>query len=391
MQENILCICDNNSINKLKENEKIKCEICHYYQHISCISPSNKSQPYICPICQFKHFDPYLRVKYHFLIPQIIQKIFTKKMILKFNLNDSIFHMFFPENNDILLLRCLKLTEEGFSLEWPDKIRIFINDHQKEIYSVDKNNDVFKRQINEEIPFILNKHLTNNNNFFNNNMKYAFDYFKLNEENIIKIIFNSIENSNDKYIITLDFINMIDDVDKIIKNIKVINDINELKRLIKPNRDILEYILFVDLITKIDIIDYPARGWKCNHFQCFDLKIYLNMQKKTRRFCCPICNKKIGKVYIDGLMKKIIDKYSSKYEGVEINDNYEIVELFNKNIKNEIKEDKIDNSINLLNDDDDNEELIIYDDESSSEYKINKNNKFQNKSTNASSSFSIFK
>ena len=77
--------------------------------------------------------------------------------------------------------------------------------------------------------FKLNKNLKSNNNCFNDKMRYAFNYFKLNEENIIKIIFNSNENSNDKYIVTLDFINMIDNVDNIIKNIKDINDINELK------------------------------------------------------------------------------------------------------------------------------------------------------------------
>ena len=391
MQENILCICDNNSIKDIKGNETIKCSLCNYYQHITCISPSNKSKPYICPLCQFSLFDPYLKVKYHFLIPQIIKKIFTKTIVLKFNLNDAIFHMFFPENNDILLLRCLKLTEEGFSIEWPDKISIFINECQKEIYSVDKNNDVYKRQINEEIPFKLNKNFKNNNMFFNGSMRYAFNYFKLNEENIIKIKFKSIENNNDKYIITLDFINMIDDVDKIIKNIKVINDINELKRLIKPNKNILEYIQFVDLITRIEIIEFPARGWKCNHFQCFDLKIYLNMQKKNRRFCCPICNKKIGEVYIDGLMKNIIEKYANKYEGVQINDNYEIIEYFNQNIKNEKKENKEDISINLLNDDDESDEIISNDDELDSEYNYNTSNKCQNKSTNASSNYSIFK
>ena len=90
-------------------------------------------------------------------------------------------------------------------------------------------------------------------------------------------------------------------------------------------------------------------------------------------------------------MKNIIEKYANKYEGVQINDNYEIIEYFNQNIKNEKKENKEDISINLLNDDDESDEIISNDDELDSEYNYNTSNKFQNKSTNASSNHSIFK
>ncbi len=93
------------------------------------------------------------------------------------------------------------------------------------------------------------------------------------------IKFNSSEESSDKYIITLDYINMIEDANKIIKDIKTIKDINELKKLINPNEIVLEQFLFIDTITKSDIIKTPSRGWKCNHLECFDLKIILDLSK----------------------------------------------------------------------------------------------------------------
>ena len=404
MQNKVLCICGNEPINSIKWGQtqsNIKCEICNFYQHIDCISPSNNETPYICPFCQFTLFDPFIRIKYHFFIPQIIQhSLSTKNIFLKFNLDDNIFNMFLHEENDMLLLRCLKINEEGFCIEWPNKINIYINNHEKEIYSVDKANDTFKRQINEEIPFKLNKNLKCKNPF-NEKMRYAFDYLKLNEENIINIKFNSTEKSSDKYIITLDYINMIDDVNEIIKDIKIIKDINELKKLIKTNEILLEEILFIDPISKSDIIIIPSRGWKCNHLECFDLKVFLEMQKKTRRFCCPICNKKVGQIYIDGLMKDIIEKYNENYEGIQINGNYEIVKLIEKSKTNNNKKDKneiknYDLSINSNDseehdDDDEYEDDIDEDDSYSEDLNEKYRNRFKFKSTNESSNFSYFK
>ena len=386
MQNKVLCICGNEPINSIKWGQtqsNIKCEICNFYQHIDCISPSNNETPYICPFCQFTLFDPFIRIKYHFFIPQIIQhSLSTKNIFLKFNLDDNIFNMFLHEENDMLLLRCLKINEEGFCIEWPNKINIYINNHEKEIYSVDKANDTFKRQINEEIPFKLNKNLKCKNPF-NEKMRYAFDYFKLNEENTIKIKFNSVD-LKDKYIISLDYINIRENTDEIIKYIKIINDKNQLKEIINLNEFLLEDILFIDPISKSDLIKNPSRGWKCNHLECFDLKIFLEMQKKTRRFCCPICNKKIGEIYIDGVMKDIIEKNYDKYDGIQMNGNYDIIKFIEKNKKNNIVKSNKNyiNKNSFIDLNDDNEEN--YSDDDSYKFNINLNNKYKIKSLNGS-------
>ncbi len=400
MSKEIFCICGNIPLNNIvwrDKQDKILCSKCNFYQHVECVYPSNLSIPYICPLCQFSIFDPFINVKYHFLIPKIINNKNIENLTCLFNLNDDVFNMNLPDENDVLILRCLKFTTEGFTLEWPDKIIIYINDNVNPVYKVDKDHDSFKRQINEEIPFKLNKNLKCKNPF-NEKMRYAFDYLKLNEENIINIKFNSTEKSSDKYIITLDYINMIDDVNEIIKDIKIIKDKNELRSLIKPNEILLEQILFIDPITKSDIINIPSRGWKCNHLECFDLKVFLEMQKKTRRFCCPICNKKVGLIYIDGLMKEIIEKYNEKYEGIQINGNYEIIKFVEKSKKKNNKEVKNDNnnydlSININDseehddEDDDNEEDDSYNDHFDKKFR----NKYKFKSINESSNFSYFK
>ncbi|KAJ3438076.1 zinc finger miz domain-containing protein [Anaeramoeba flamelloides] len=56
--------------------------------------------------------------------------------------------------------------------------------------------------------------------------------------------------------------------------------------------------------TKIKI---PTRSKKCFHLQCFDLCSFLLNAEKTKKWCCPICNKqaKLEDLYIDGYLKKI--------------------------------------------------------------------------------------
>ena len=129
------------------------------------------------------------------------------------------------------------------------------------------------------------------------------------------------------------------------------------------------------------------------------------MQKNTRRYCCPICNKKVGKIYIDGIMKDIIEKNSNQYEGVLINGNYEIVKFIEKNIKVEVlndfksKKNSNDNnnkdndfSIHLIDDEEENfEENSSEEEESYSYFNGKSKNNIKFKSTNNSSFYSNFK
>ena len=359
MSKEIFCICGNIPLNNIvwrDKQDKILCSKCNFYQHVECVYPSNLSIPYICPLCQFSIFDPFINVKYHFLIPKIINNKNIENLTCLFNLNDDVFNMNLPDENDVLILRCLKFTTEGFTLEWPDKIIIYINDNVNPVYKVDKNHDSFKRQINEEIPFKIIKE-SNITYPFNEQIEYAFDYFKINSENKIHIVFDKKVKNYNNYFITLDYAKIIKDTNDIIKNIRITNDKNELKSLLKIKKDesIKEKILFIDQLSNIDTIKLPARGWKCIHFSCFDVKKFLELQKITRRFCCPICNKKVGQLYIDGVMKELIENYSKDFNGLIINENYDIIGYIRKKKKiHKEKKDKIE-FIDLNENDNENE------------------------------------
>ena len=336
----INCPCGKGNLNiifyMIEKDKLIKCENCNFYQHKNCINPLNKSYPYLCPICQLSLFDPYLKIKFHFEIPSIIINKTQGNFSYKFNIKDEIFNMNPPFKGDFLVLRCLKLTEDGFCIEWPDKIELYLNKNEKMIYSVNQKGDKFKRQINEQItfPFFNGQSKENHFNRFPGKVN---DFFNLNGENEIRIKFKSGEDNYNKYIISLDYIHYNNNINDIIKDVKFIENKEELKNLTKNKSDIMEEkIEFIDPISGTDIIEIPARGWKCNHLSCFDLKNYFLMQNESSRFCCPLCNKKVGQIYIDGNILKIIENYKDTYHAIQINYDYDIIQLFvkKKNIEN---------------------------------------------------------
>lgn len=46
----------------------------------------------------------------------------------------------------------------------------------------------------------------------------------------------------------------------------------------------------------------PCRASTCNHFQCFDASLFLQMNEKKPQWMCPVCNKPAvyDKLVIDG-------------------------------------------------------------------------------------------
>ena len=356
MEEIILnCICNDIILHNHSYIDKeniIKCSNCEFYQHKNCISPMDESEIYICPICQFTLYDPFLRIKYHFLIPEIIRNNEYGLMTYKFNLKNDIFNMDPPDKKCFLILRCLKLSKDSFCLEWPDKIDLYINNNEKKIYSVNQTFDKFNKVINEQITFpIFNneKKITHFTKYIGN----AFDFFKLNEENEIKINFIKPEKKNyNKYIITLDYVQYINNIDDIMKEVKFIDDTNELIKLTKSYNIIGEKINFLDPISKKNIIEVPARGIKCEHIPCFDLKNFFIKQNENLEISCPICKKRVGLIYIDGFILQLIESFKENYNAVQMNGKYEIIMLIGKEkyLNNNNNENNKSNDVIYLDD-----------------------------------------
>jgi hypothetical protein len=72
-------------------------------------------------------------------------------------------------------------------------------------------------------------------------------------------------------------------------------------------------------------MEVPSRGMSCAHVQCFDLSSYLELNKITLHFKCPVCNERVthDKLIIDPYFKQILadPKVTSNPDLDEVNVN----------------------------------------------------------------------
>jgi len=69
----------------------------------------------------------------------------------------------------------------------------------------------------------------------------------------------------------------------------------------------------LDIIGRTKIT-YPCRSTYCTHINVFDLKIWLTINEKEKKWTCPICNKRIQlqNLYIDGYFKEIFESITQE-------------------------------------------------------------------------------
>ncbi|ODQ54451.1 hypothetical protein SAICODRAFT_210539 [Saitoella complicata NRRL Y-17804] len=70
-------------------------------------------------------------------------------------------------------------------------------------------------------------------------------------------------------------------------------------------------------------INLPCRGLACEHLQCFDGEIFLQLNEQTPTWQCPICERPIQSIEdiaVDGYFQDILNKVSSSIESVLVDD-----------------------------------------------------------------------
>lgn len=76
-------------------------------------------------------------------------------------------------------------------------------------------------------------------------------------------------------------------------------------------------LTLLDLITRSRIV-IPARSHRCVHPQCFDLRSFIEVNDRTPKWTCPVCNKPIllKDVRIDSFFLELLDAYPAPVEDV---------------------------------------------------------------------------
>ena len=319
----VVCPCGSDKAPK-KLKETIKCTLCENLQHTDCIKPMNQMTKYLCPECQIKTSDIFVIILNQMLSPSLFRSNNLKKILQTFSfIPDLEYFNSIPKHNSnddsFIIIRSLRFDQEGFSFHWPRNAQVFLNG----LPILNLVGAGPKSKLDKPIVFAFSETIDNKKNDIHNfpydlpllNIK---DYIKDCRNNRLEILIDPGKKEIDKnvYAIAVDYCEVIKDVEDVIKTIEVIEDKNKLKDFLTKNGGYLskEIISLIDVFTETEKVHLPSRGFDCCHLGIFDLKTFLIMNRKTKKYECPLCKKIANKLYIDGIILNYLkaEEYKKK-------------------------------------------------------------------------------
>ena len=306
------CICG--STFRQAYNTK-PCSECNTLQHPECIGSLLKMKRYVCPQCQLKQIDPFLkhRLNFHISLIKTTENKSESTHEFRFFLNKD--QLTKVTSNSFLIIRSLLLNEKGFKLEWTNYFRLELN-KKKITYALNSkkwltksHNSPFVFAFNETYKDNINK--TNEKHFPYDKQIFSFkEYFNIGL-NLIKMIIRYDKEDPDinSYALSVDLVELFQNIDAVIKYLPRVHTISESQRYIQFEDGVdKEKINLYDHYTLCERIVLPGRGVACNHLGVFDVKRFLIGNIHIRKYTCPICMKYANKCYIDEIMKNVIEK-----------------------------------------------------------------------------------
>ena len=337
---NIICPCGYQDPHK---NAKllIQCTSCQSYQHKYCMKSMVKMPGYQCPYCQFKKGALFFNILYSLIDPSLIEFSLTNKNLsswVNFIPDVNIYSTFNKKYFDspiAIIIRCLRLDNNGFSFHWPKMSKIFIND--KIILDLTKKGS---KHLDKMITLIQEKDFNDEKIkkkffFYDTNIVKIEDYLIEEKPNRLQVQLNISDEENLEYknfIVSIDLCEILNETESIIKSVPIIKNKNEIKKIIINNENennilsLKEKISLLDIYTETDKIKIPARGQNCCHLNVFDLETFLIMNRKTNKFQCPYCKRNSNDLYIDGNIYDFIqEKNNEKIQDILIDKDMNIL------------------------------------------------------------------
>lgn len=294
-------------------SKSLFCPGCQTFQHSTCLSGCNKMKTYLCPGCQLIKSDFFIKIIKN-VLPCSLVKYSSKTPYHHTYLFTPLFHNYPSKTGtrpNFLIIRCLKLTNEGFCLEWPEHCKIQVND--KTILTLNSTGSrLSKKKLKEPIFFWFKNVNLDIKDFYISAAKKIHiikDYFMNDIPNRISVTITE-NQSESTYAISIDYVEIIYKLEDIINKVPRLSDGNDINLLIfrGDNLPIKMKMKLIDVYSEINKIIIPARGVNCAHLEVFDLNQFLIFQKKVGKYNCPICNKKTCLVYIDEKLMRIIEE-----------------------------------------------------------------------------------
>lgn len=390
----IKCICNLNDIHSNKKELK-SCLNCYKFQHKDCIKFLIKMEKYICPYCQMKYFDPCIKVIENLLSPSLIQYQPLKTNKVEYSLNMDIDKLKaskeFNLYTSFIIIHCLQVNEEGFTYKWPLNSIIKVNN--KVLQEIPE--DATKKHLElQPVVFTFCANIEKKAN------EFGYKYFPYNQpihrvnENLVKLKETQIEISILErtknlspmdYIVSVDFVKVMDG-SEVANSIHLLRNKSKIQTMVKKNDDMLfdtskEEVSLLDIYTGEKRIELPCRGLGCHHLSVFDLTSFVVLNRKKRKYKCPICGKNTRLIYVDWFILNLIklhpmdtkllidseycvyplernnsNKSHSSYNSVNRLNKKEMIDdhfqSINQGIKDDIEMDNYDRDNEFDNDDD---------------------------------------
>ena len=353
---NICCPC---YIQDSHKNSKliIQCTSCKKYQHKFCMKSMVKMPRYLCPFCQLKKGALFFNILYSLIEPSLVEFNPNNKILnvsITFIPDTSVYSTFlkkFKDSPTAIIIRCLRLDNNGFSFHWPKMSKMYIN--EKILIDLTKKGSKLKDRMIALIPGkdYKNENIPKKFFLYDSNIFKIEDYLIEKKPNRFEIEINLDEGDGMEYknfLISIDLCEIYKEPEPIINDIPIINSKNEIKTILSNNEEeennilsIKEKISLLDIYTETDRIEMPARGINCCHLNVFDLKTFLIINRKTNKFQCPYCKRYSNDLYIDGNIYNFIknpenDKIKEIY--IDKNLNISLYDKIDKKIDNNISD-----------------------------------------------------
>ena len=331
------------------------CATCKTQQHQDCMKDLSKMQNYQCPTCQLSESDFFIKPLFNILQPTLIK---NEKSDAKFSQTFQVeleflkilekVYLISPQNMKYVMIRCLRLEEEGYEHHWPFNCVINVNGTTLKTLNLPKYPPRSKSRVDYPITFYFKpEDINQTQNYHNLHKEYFFFLSRhLNlvplKKNVIDLKIDYRKNDNDKYsyVISIDLVEVIKDKEEVINSIPVVSDIKVLKSILNPNLNQIvnpnskqidnmeeitssEKVNLIDCYTNSHKIRIPVRSINCSHLKIFDLAFFLQINRKNKSYECPICKKKATRLYVDGFIAKYLKDFPNVSE-VVLSQNYEI-------------------------------------------------------------------
>lgn len=112
----------------------IQCSSCKKFQHKSCMKSMSKMPRYQCPYCQLKKGALFFNILYSLIEPNLVEFNPFNRVLNNWQTfipDTSVYSTFskkFEDSPTAIIIRCMRLDENGFSFHWPKMSKIYLND-----------------------------------------------------------------------------------------------------------------------------------------------------------------------------------------------------------------------------------------------------------------------